>query len=156
MENYCGSVSSCPYADKIKEYFYCGGLNCAESTMRLLIQELGLDAEPEMIRAMSGFGGGMQRGLTCGAVTAAVAALGIKFGRTEPDMDRKASADAVSSFLSSFETAFGSLACSELINGFESKSDEMYAHCVSYIAAAAKLVLMQLNPDIPENDCNII
>lgn len=150
MEQNSSETTAYPELEKIKDYFYCGGLNCAESTMRLLIQEYGLEAEPEMIRAMSGFGGGMQRGLTCGAVTAAVTALGTKLGRTEPDMDRQCSADAVAQFLHNFEQTFGSISCSELISGFESKSDEMYAHCVSYIAAAAKFVFMQLNPDIPE------
>lgn len=156
MEKDCTEGAPYPEIEKVKEYFYCGGLNCAESTMRLMIQEFDLEAEPEMIRAMSGFGGGMQRGLTCGAVTAAVAALGLKFGRTAPDMDRQPSADAVSLFLQFFEQKYGSISCCELIAGFESKSPEMYVHCVKFIAAAARFVSMQLNPDYPENDCNII
>ena len=57
-------------------YFYKGGLNCAETTLRCLIEENVIDAPQEAVRMMTGFGGGMQRGTTCGAVVGAVAALG--------------------------------------------------------------------------------
>ncbi|MFB0920513.1 MAG: C-GCAxxG-C-C family protein [Oscillospiraceae bacterium] len=145
MEQFIENRFFCPKAAKIKEYFFCGGLNCAESTMRFLIQEFGLNSGPELIKAMSGFGGGMQRGLTCGAVTAAVAAIGLELGRVGPDMDRQPSADAVASFLQYFEDKFGSISCSELIAGYESKSAEMYEHCEEYIVAAAGYISEHLN-----------
>ena len=52
----------------VARYFYKGGLNCAESTLRCLIEEGIIDPPPEVVRMMTGFGGGMQRGTTCGAV----------------------------------------------------------------------------------------
>ena len=48
----------------VARYFYKGGLNCAESTLRCLIEEGIIDPPPEVVRMMTGFGGGMQRGTT--------------------------------------------------------------------------------------------
>ena len=79
----------------VARYFYKGGLNCAESTLRCLIEEGIIDPPPEVVRMMTGFGGGMQRGTTCGAVVAAVAAIGWATGRTEPGQSREPSAAAV-------------------------------------------------------------
>ena len=44
---------------EVTKYFYKGGLNCAESTLRCLIEEGVIDAPPEAVRMMTGFGGGM-------------------------------------------------------------------------------------------------
>ena len=130
--------------EKIQKYFYNGGLNCAESTMRSLIEEGVTGAPPETVRIMSGFGGGMQRGSTCGAVVAAVAALGWATGRTEPEQDRQPSAEAVREFLRRFEEEFGALECRELRKahgeGYALKSPQMYRSCTVFLAQAVELV----------------
>lgn len=59
-------------AADVTRYFYKGGLNCAESTLRCLIEDGVIAPPPEVVRMMTGFGGGIQRGTTCGAVVAAV------------------------------------------------------------------------------------
>ena len=43
----------------VTEYFYKGGLNCAESALRALIEDGAIHVSPEAVRMMSGFGGGM-------------------------------------------------------------------------------------------------
>lgn len=126
--------------DSVKDYFYCNGFNCAESTMYLLMSKGTLDVPPDMIKAMSGFGGGMQRGLVCGAITASVAALGLLTGRKAPGESREPSANAVQAFLEEFEYNFGALSCNELTAGLKSKSDEMYAHCTQFVIGAVKIV----------------
>ena len=89
---------------EVTKYFYNGGLNCAESTLRCLIENEVIDAPIEAVRMMTGFGGGMQRGSTCGAVIGAVAALGWVTGRTEPDAPRTESAAAVREYLKRYES----------------------------------------------------
>ena len=127
----------------VEQYFYNGGLNCAETTLRCLIEEGVIDAPLDAVRMMTGFGGGMQRGTTCGAVVGAVAAIGWVLGRTEPEASREESAEAVRAFLECFEKEFGSLNCSELqelhMNGCALNSDEMYRKCADFLKKSLAL-----------------
>jgi C_GCAxxG_C_C family probable redox protein len=125
---------------QIKDYFNCNGLNCAESTVRLLDSLEKYEIPPYLIKTMSGFGGGMQRGLTCGAVTASVALLGLFTGRTEPWQSREPSAQAVKTYLEAFEKRFGSLTCEQLKGDFKSKTDEMYAHCAKFVTGSVEII----------------
>lgn len=127
----------------VTDYFYNGGLNCAESTLRLLIERGAIDAPLDAVRMMTPFGGGMQRGTTCGAVVASVAALGWKYGRTDTDGDRAPSAKAVRAFLTRFEEEFGSLDCrtlrSEYAREHALKSEGMYRSCTVFVERAIAL-----------------
>ncbi len=127
----------------VKQYFYKGGLNCAETTLRCLIEDGVIDLPMENVRMMSGFGGGMQRGSVCGAVTGAVAAIGAAKGRTEPGEDRKPSAEAVRDFLKRFEEEFGTLYCKELqqtyVKDHALKSPGMYRACTVFVEKAVEL-----------------
>lgn len=129
---------------EVTKYFYKGGLNCAESTLRCLIEEGVIDAPPEAVRMMTGFGGGMQRGTTCGAVVGAVAALGWATGRTEPGQSREASARVVREFLRRFEESFGTLDCRTLqvtyVKDHALKSEGMYRSCTVFVEKAVELV----------------
>lgn len=59
------------------------GFNCAEGVLWGVGQALGLDVA---VSCVTGFGGGMGgTGSVCGALTGAIAALGVYVGRTEPD-----------------------------------------------------------------------
>lgn len=140
-------------ADVLK-YFYNGGLNCAESTLRCLIEDGVIDAPMEAVRMMTGFGGGMQRGTTCGAVIGAVAALSYATGRTEPDEPRAASAAAVREFLKRFEAEFGTLTCKELqavyVKEHALKSDGMYRKCTVFVESAIAMVKEILEQQLPE------
>ncbi|HNZ63161.1 MAG TPA: C-GCAxxG-C-C family protein [Bacillota bacterium] len=148
MEEYDRKVPA-----RVEDYFYRGGLNCAESTLRVLIEREIIDAPLRCTAMMSGFGGGLQRGLVCGAVTGAVAALGWVFGRVEPGAPREPSARAVKEFLARFEDVFHAVECDTLrqINspGQELKSDGMYSHCALVVRTAAHIAasIIQENTD---------
>ena len=128
---------------EVTKYFYNGGLNCAESTLRCLIENGSIDAPADAVRMMTGFGGGMQRGTTCGAVIGAVAAIGWVTGRTEPDGSRAESAAAVREFLQRFEAEFGTLSCKELqatyVRDHALKSDGMYRKCTVFVEKAIEI-----------------
>lgn len=132
----------------VHKYFYNGGLNCAESTVRLFAELTGSDIPHDLIKVMSGFGGGMQRGLTCGAVTASVALLGFYTGRTETYESREPSAVVVGEYLKKFEDKFSALTCCELCKGYMSKSDEMYDHCTQFVTESVKIIANILNKKI--------
>ncbi|WP_213951000.1 C-GCAxxG-C-C family protein [Tepidanaerobacter syntrophicus] len=127
--------------NSVKDYFNANGFNCAESTVKLIMSKDIIDIPVDMIKMMSGFGGGMQRGLVCGAVIAGIATLGLATGRKDPTESREPSAKAVQAFLEEFEFNFGSILCNELTKGFNLKSNEMYAHCTQFVTGAANIVV---------------
>lgn len=130
-------------------YFYNGGLNCAESTLKCLIEEGFVNLPEDTVKMMSGFGGGMQRGSVCGAVIAAVAALGSEYGRTSTEEDRKPSSDAVKDFLKNFEDEFGTIYCKELqqtyVKDHALKSQGMYRACTVFVEKAIELTASELS-----------
>ncbi len=90
--------------------------NCAQST---LVALAGDQVDPNILQLVgSSFGGGIaQQGKTCGAVSGALMALGIKKGYTEnasieikSEFYKKANC-----FINEFKADFGSDQCNELI-----------------------------------------
>jgi len=89
--------------------------NCAESVLAGIAAELQIESD-FIPRIASGFGAGISRhGETCGALTGAVMALGLKFGRTTPDNAAKAKLYAlVSELWTQFEHEFKNVGCKDL------------------------------------------
>ncbi len=58
--------------------------NCCQSVISAFINDFNLNEKDTLLLA-TGFGGGMCKGETCGAVTGAYMALGLKFGYTSKD-----------------------------------------------------------------------
>lgn len=61
---------------------YQNGCNCAQAILKSFSQQLEIDDETAM-KLASGLGVGMYSGETCGAVSAAFIALGLKHGGSE-------------------------------------------------------------------------
>ena len=73
-------------AEKALDYFD-NHFNCSQSVLTSFADELGL-TEDESLRVASAFGGGMGRQqFTCGAVTGASMAIGLKFGKGKNDKE---------------------------------------------------------------------
>jgi C_GCAxxG_C_C family probable redox protein len=86
------------------------GFSCSQAVLAAISEPLGLDREA--------FGGGMARmGLTCGAVTGAMLAIGLKHGRTRPEDEeaKEKTYRLVHDFLRRFQDRHGSIVCRELI-----------------------------------------
>lgn len=101
------------------------GFNCAQSVFSAWASELGLDRETAL-RVATAFGGGMgHRGDTCGAVTGAFMAIGLKYGRlrAEDEETRDLAYSLVNRFVEEFESRHGSVVCRELL-GFDLSTPE--------------------------------
>lgn len=86
--------------------------SCAQGTLRALQEEFGL-GNSEVLKAATAMPGVALRGETCGAVIGPVMALGLAFGREEPE-DYEAflrTLRAAHSFCRQFEEEFGSCMC---------------------------------------------
>jgi C_GCAxxG_C_C family probable redox protein len=95
--------------------FFKEGFNCAESVLMAMQNYLGLEKNPKLA---TGFGGGIGRkGSVCGAVTGAILAINLKYGRQKLEEDtikEKAFSKALE-FYNRFEDKIGSAICYDII-----------------------------------------
>jgi C_GCAxxG_C_C family probable redox protein len=127
------------------------GFSCSQSVFSAYAEDLGLDQETAL-KIAGPFGGGMGRKAeTCGAVTGALMAIGLKYGATEAeDKETKEKAYALArEFLDRFEARHGSSRCKELLGwdistpaGHEAaKYRQLFSTlCPKYVADAAEIV----------------
>lgn len=102
------------------------GFDCGQVVLASAAEKLGLELE-EAYRLASGFGGGMFRGQTCGAVIGAVIATGMKYGHYEPNRQERKNqnTEKVLEFQQRFLEKYPSILCRELLGYDVSKPDEM-------------------------------
>jgi C_GCAxxG_C_C family probable redox protein len=129
--------------------------NCAQSVFAAYSAGEGL-SEPMCLIVAGPFGGRMGRmGETCGAVTGALMALGVRHGQemaTDPANARGPLYDRVAAFATAFRERHGSLACKEL-TGCDMRTPEGQAKfkagdlhhtlCNKLVASAVELVEAQ-------------
>lgn len=60
------------------------GIDCSQIVMGYAADKMGVDSE-QALKISAAFGGGMWCGRTCGCVTGALMALGLKYGYSEPN-----------------------------------------------------------------------
>jgi C_GCAxxG_C_C family probable redox protein len=127
------------------------GFNCTQALLATYGKRFGLNREAAL-KIGTPFGGGMGRmGKTCGAVTGAFMLIGLKYGVTTPDSERKIKAyELVEKFVEKFtsDTVPHSIVCSELL-GFsfgslnelsEDKYRIIQEKCPGYVRKAAEII----------------
>lgn len=90
--------------------------SCAQGTLRALQEEFDL-GNAEVLKAATAMPGVALRGETCGAVIGPIMALGLAFGREEPE-DYEAflhTLQAAHRFCRRFEEEFGSCMCADVM-----------------------------------------
>ena len=103
------------------------GLNCSQIVFSSFAERFGLDKDAAL-RIASGFGAGMGRmSLTCGAVTGAFMALGLKYGYAsgESKESKEKIYALVREFAEKFRAIHGSIECRELV-GFDISTPDGY------------------------------
>ncbi len=92
------------------------GFSCSQAVLVSYCEKFGLDRDTAL-KISTGFGGGMHLGQTCGAVTGAIMAIGLKFGRYKPqDKDAKTRTyEYVAKFAQKFKARHNSFTCKDLI-----------------------------------------
>jgi C_GCAxxG_C_C family probable redox protein len=92
------------------------GFSCSQAVFSTYAVELGME-RATALRTAGAFGGGIAgRGETCGAVTGALMALGLKYGKSDPgDQAARDKTYALAhEFIERFEAKHGSILCSTL------------------------------------------
>lgn len=103
------------------------GFSCSQAVLSAFCEPLGLDRVIALKMAQS-FGGGMAHmGETCGAVTGAFMAIGLRHGRTRADDDlaKERTYALVQEFVQKFRSRHGSIVCKELLGYDLSKDDDL-------------------------------
>jgi C_GCAxxG_C_C family probable redox protein len=103
-------------AIKLAMKYFSKDYNCAQSVLRSVLEEKGL-AFDEIFNLAAGFGGGVGlQGYTCGAVSGAVAALGVINGKKFDDAvkHKEATYESVAKFMQMFKEKNQTIICNEL------------------------------------------
>jgi C_GCAxxG_C_C family probable redox protein len=106
--------------------YFRQGYSCSQAALAALAPGLGMD-ETTALQVAGAFGGGISRlGLTCGAVTGALMAIGLKHGMVDPaDRAAKERSAALGRRLAeAFTTRHGSITCRDLLGGDISQPDQ--------------------------------
>ncbi len=105
--------------EKAFKYFNMG-YNCSQSVLAAFSDELGVN-EKDALKIASSFGGGMNSGNVCGAVTGALMVLGLKYG----DISSEVPIDSITKeFQGKFKEKNKSLDCRDLLGYDISKESE--------------------------------
>ena len=127
------------------------GFNCSQSVLSAFAEDFGLSKD-SCLRLASPFGSGIARMQeTCGAVTGALMAIGLKYGKGENGSeDDKALAYKHSLFLiNEFKSRNKTICCRQLLDEHYMNSPEgmakimeldlYYTHCLKYIQDAVEI-----------------
>lgn len=95
--------------------------NCSQSVLAVFADDFAI-SEDLCLKISCAFGGGMGRlQHTCGAVTGALMALGLKYGKAlnDPDDKKLMTYEKTKEFFSEFTKLHGSTNCRELLGGLD-------------------------------------
>jgi C_GCAxxG_C_C family probable redox protein len=127
------------------------GCNCSQAVLSVFAREYGLD-EMTILKIASGFGGGIgHMGQTCGAVTGAVIAIGLKSGMSleKTHESNQKTYDIIGRMVDEFKKRNGTVICQELFgvdfNDAEAyrkarKEGRFYSVCPKFISDAVQIV----------------
>lgn len=131
--------------------------NCSQSVLTAFAGELGL-SENEALRVACAFGGGIGRQqLTCGAVTGAAMALGLKYGKGlhNSDENKKLTYEKTVELFDEFKRMNGSVTCRKLLEDLDMTNEADYkvivgknlfhTNCRKYVADAVQLTEKLIN-----------
>jgi C_GCAxxG_C_C family probable redox protein len=128
-----------------------GDFNCAQSIFSSYATKYGLDRDTAL-KIASGFGGGMGRlQNTCGAVSGAFMAIGLRYGMgiNDDTESKEKTYQVIREFSNRFQEIHGSIICKELlgcdINTAEGKdyydrNDYFEKKCFQYVKDAATIL----------------
>jgi C_GCAxxG_C_C family probable redox protein len=133
------------------EYFR-NKFNCSQAVFTVFGKDYGL-SEDDCLKISCAFGGGMGRQQhTCGAVTGALLALGMKYGKAlnDPEEKKMLTYSKTQEFFRRFDELNGSVNCKVLLDGLNMNDPEDHKiimerklfdiKCEKYVVDAVEIV----------------
>jgi len=143
-----GAEKQIAASQRSRDLFDAGYL-CAESVLQSIAEAKGIQSDL-IPKIATGFCSGVSRTChMCGAVSGAIMAISMIFGRNAPDKSVEKNYSRVRTLMAMFEDRFGSINCQELIGcdlGTEEgqhtyQSNNLRAQCKEYTAEATKIAV---------------
>jgi len=133
------------------------GVDCSQAVFAEFAPQLGLERETAL-KVAAVFGGGMSHGYTCGCVTGALMAIGLRYGQGDRvNMAKKNRMLAIQKrFEEEFAERFGSCICKEML-GYdlsipEERDKVMEEHLFSKLCAKAVVGACEILQEIFEDE----
>jgi C_GCAxxG_C_C family probable redox protein len=109
--------------------------NCSEAVVYGANEEFELHLSDDVLRAMGPFGGGMRIESVCGAITGALAVIGVLYNRDTP-LARARMKERTETFLTCFRQRYDCLDC----KGLKEKFRDEDRKCEEVVRISARLL----------------
>lgn len=129
---------------------YLSGFSCGEAVVKVIKDSNIINMPPELIKASSAFktGIGGTKGDLCGCLLAALAAIGVKYGRDNNEDDISIVNQKSADFYDRFKHEYGTLRCDELTKKFRDEhtfdSKERKEFCSEIVRFSAEQLTKNL------------
>jgi C_GCAxxG_C_C family probable redox protein len=124
----------------LSEYGSATGPNCAECMFLYGVKGFGLDVPSDMLKIATPFGGGIATCEdTCGALTGGMMVIGMKYGRSNLDGNKRYTYKIARKYCEWFKNEIGSTNCFQLNHG-EYNSQAHRERCGTYIRKALEYI----------------
>jgi C_GCAxxG_C_C family probable redox protein len=144
---------------KLAHESFENGFNCSQSVLSVFAEELNLKKDTAL-KLATPFGAGMAyMQETCGAVTGALMAIGLKYGKGEygTSEDKTHAYNLSKQFIAEFRKKHQSVCCRDLLDGIEMDTPDGMARiveldffrtrCTHYVQDAVQIASEILNRD---------
>ena len=121
--------------------YFKEGYNCAEAVFLTFRDLLFPEADPAMVKMLTGFGSGVgQSGCMCGALTGSVFVLNMIAGRTSSQESRDEAYKYAQQFSDQFTDKYGA-SCCRVLNPYPFETKEHLVNCLKITGNTGKLLM---------------
>ncbi len=125
--------------------YFKEGYNCAESVFLTFRELLAPEMDPEMVKLMTGFGGGVgEAGCMCGALSGAIASLNMIKGRTSNSESRDEAYKHAKEFTEKFTDKY-KVTCCRALNPYPFETREHLTNCLKITGNTSKMLMEYLD-----------
>lgn len=125
----------------VVETYYTSGYNCSETLVRAANEYYHLDLHDEDMKMISGFGGGMFVGSTCGALVGSVAALSKMVIKTKAHDQLDEIRPYTQKCVRNFKEELGNMDCAHVKPIHHTKETKCLNTCLLAAKALEKTIL---------------
>lgn len=125
---------------ELVEFYYSKGLNCSETILRAANDYYQLNIDEKDMKLVSGFGGGMFIGATCGALSASVCVISKLVIETKAHDQLNDFRPLIQTCTRNFKEELGAIDCKEIKPKYHTKDKKCIQTCIHAAIALEKTI----------------